>query len=95
MNRSELIIELTKRMHISKRLAKRLVKGFFEELSAALARGERIELRGFGSFEVRERRTYITIHPRTRRPLLLAPTRQVRFRPSKKLLAKIGTKFNR
>ncbi len=90
MNRSELVKKLAKRMHISDRLAEKLVKTFFEELTAALARGERIELRGFGSFEVKVRRAYVTIHPRTGKPLPLPSKRRVYFRPSKKLLIKLN-----
>jgi len=90
MNRRELAKELAQRLRISQRLAEKLVRAFFEELGAAISRGERVELRGFGVFEVRERRTYLGTHPRTREKMLVSPRRTVRFRPSRKILEKLS-----
>ncbi len=55
MNRQELVRQLAKRLKVSQRLAQFLLEAFLEELTEALRREERVELRGFGSFVVRKR----------------------------------------
>ncbi len=90
MNRSELVAELARSKRLSRRLAERLVKAFFEEISSALARGERVELRGFGVFETHKRRTFLGKHPRTGESILVSPGRTVHFKPSQKLRGRIN-----
>ncbi len=90
MTRSELAAALAKRLNISRRLAERLVQAFFEEMAAALRRGERIELRGFGSFERRPRRPYVGKNPRTGEKMVVPPGSRIRFRASKKVLARLN-----
>lgn len=57
----------------------------FEGLKGALAAGERIELRGFGVFSVRARKTGIGRNPRTGTEVSIAPGKAVRFKPGKEL----------
>lgn len=90
MNRKELAQRLAQRLKISQRLAEKLVKAFFEELAEALCRGERVELRGFGIFKIRERRTYLGRHPRTGERILVSPSHRVHFRPSPKVLRRLS-----
>ncbi len=85
MNRSDLVAELARKKRLSRRLAEKLVRAFFEEISSALARGERVELRGFGVFETHKRRTFLGKHPRTGESILVSPGRTVHFRASRKL----------
>ncbi len=85
MNRRELAIELAKRLGISKRLAERLVKAFFQEIIEALRRGERVEMRNFGAFEVHNRRAFLGFHPKTGRKIQISPSKSIRFRPSKRI----------
>lgn len=54
-------------------------------MKQALARGERIELRGFGIFTVRPRKTGIGRNPRTGAEVNIEPGKAVRFRPGKEL----------
>ena len=62
----------------------------FEGLKQALTAGERIELRGFGVFSVRARKTGIGRNPRTGTEVSIAPGKAVRFKPGKELHS-IGT----
>ncbi len=55
MNRQELARKLAQRLKISERLARALLEAFLEEIAEALRRGERVELRGFGSWTVKKR----------------------------------------
>ena len=66
MTRSELIAKLAaKNPTLYHRDIERLVSTILDEVSAALERGNRVELRGFGAFSVRERKARIGRNPRT------------------------------
>jgi integration host factor subunit beta len=66
-----------------------MVNAVFESLTAALAQGERIELRGFGSFEVRERRAREGRNPRTRAIVAVPAKRVPFFKVAKELRARV------
>jgi DNA-binding protein HU-beta len=57
----------------------------FEGMKTALTKGDRIELRGFGVFNVRPRKTGIGRNPRTGAEVNIAPGKAVRFKPGKEL----------
>ena len=66
MTRSELIAKLAaKNPTLYHRDIERLVSTILDEVSAALERGNRVELRGFGAFSVRERKARVGRNPRT------------------------------
>ncbi len=66
MIKSELILRLAERNpHLYHRDIERVVATVFDEISAALARGDRVELRGFGAFSVKERPARVGRNPRT------------------------------
>ena len=66
MIKSELILRLAERNpHLYQRDIERIVSTIFDEVSAALARGDRVELRGFGAFSVKQRPARIGRNPRT------------------------------
>ena len=66
MTKSELIMRIAQRNpHLYQRDVERIVSTIFEEISAALSRGERVELRGFGAFSVKRRDPRVGRNPRT------------------------------
>tara|TARA_Y100000588_G_scaffold230131_1_gene243836 strand:+ start:434 stop:721 length:288 start_codon:yes stop_codon:yes gene_type:complete len=66
MTKSELIFLLAeKNPHLYQRDIERIVSTVFDEVSAALSRGDRVELRGFGAFSVKNRESRIGRNPRT------------------------------
>lgn len=66
MTKSELILRLAeKNPHLYQRDVERIVSTVFDEISDALARGDRVELRGFGSLSVRRRGPRVGRNPRT------------------------------
>ena len=66
MIRSELIQKIAdENPHLQQRHAERIVNTIFEEIIAAMARGERVELRGFGAFSVKRREARTGRNPRT------------------------------
>lgn len=66
MTKSELIARIAERNpHLYQRDVERIVSTIFEEIAAALGRGDRVELRGFGAFSVKHRDSRIGRNPRT------------------------------
>lgn len=70
MIRSELIQKLaTENPHLYQRDVERIVNTIFAEITEAMARGERVELRGFGAFSVKRRGARLGRNPRTGTPV--------------------------
>src|SRR3954453_5830446 len=66
MTKSELILKIGEmNPHLYQRDVERIVSTIFDEISAALARGDRVELRGFGAFSVKQREARKGRNPRT------------------------------
>ena len=66
MTKSELILRLAEENpHLYQRDVERIVSTIFDEISSALARGDRVELRGFGAFSVKTREARTGRNPRT------------------------------
>jgi integration host factor subunit beta len=66
MTKSELIQRLAERNpHLYQRDVERIVTAIFDEIAAALSRGDRVELRGFGAFSVKRREARLGRNPRT------------------------------
>ncbi len=66
MTKSELIARLAdSNPHLYQRDVERIVTTIFDEIAAALARGDRVELRGFGAFSVKRRDARMGRNPRT------------------------------
>ena len=66
MLRSELIERIAERTsHLYQRDVEHIVGAILEEVEAALSRGDRVELRGFGAFSVKSRPAHIGHNPRT------------------------------
>jgi len=66
MTRSELILRLAEaNPHLYQRDIERIVGTILDEITAALARGDRVELRGFGAFSVKRRAARVGRNPRT------------------------------
>ncbi len=83
----DIINEVVNRTGITKTKAEMAVETVFESMKRALTQGERIELRGFGIFNVRPRKTGIGRNPRTGAEVAIPPGKAVRFKPGKELQA--------
>ena len=70
---------------VSRTKAEQAVETVFEAMKNALGKGERIELRRFGVFNVRPRKTGIGRNPRTGQEVSIPPGKAVRFKPGKDL----------
>ena len=85
MIKLDIINEVVNRTGITKTKAEMAVETVFESMKRSLAKGDRIELRGFGVFNVRPRKTGIGRNPRTGTEVSIAPGKAVRFKPGKEL----------
>ena len=85
MIKLDIIVEVVNKTGITKAKAEQAVETVFESMKNALARGDRIELRGFGVFNVRPRKTGIGRNPRTGAEVHIPPGKSVRFKPGKEL----------
>ena len=85
MIKLDIINHVVARTGITKTKAEMAVERVFEHMKGALERGDRIELRGFGVFTVRPRKTGIGRNPRTGAEVTIPPGKAVRFKPGKEL----------
>lgn len=92
MSTSQLVDHVAERTGMSKSQAKQAVNAVFEAMSERLASGERIQLSGFGSFEVRERAERQGTNPKTKEKMMIAASRAVGFRPASSLRERVGGK---
>jgi integration host factor subunit beta len=90
MNKSDLISMLATRENITDAQAARIVSLIFDGFKDALAKGDRIEIRGFGSFAMREYKTYTGRNPKTGMQLEVQPKRLPYFKVGKELKEKIN-----
>ena len=85
MVKHDIVNEVVNRTGLSKTKAEIAVGAVFETMKRSMERGERIELRGFGVFNIRPRKTGIGRNPRTGQEVIIPPGKAVRFRPGKNL----------
>ena len=85
MIKLDIVTEIVQKTGITKTKAEIAVETVFESMKRALAHGDRIELRGFGVFNVRPRKTGIGRNPRTGAEVSIPPGKAVRFKPGKEL----------
>jgi len=85
--KQDIVHNVVERTGLPRTKAEAAVDTVFEGLKQALAAGERIELRGFGVFSVRARKTGIGRNPRTGTEVTITPGKAVRFKPGKELHA--------
>ncbi|MCZ6904047.1 MAG: integration host factor subunit beta [Acidobacteria bacterium] len=85
MIKSDIINGVVNRTGITRTKAEIAVETVFGAMKKALERGDRIELRGFGVFTVKPRKTGIGRNPRTGAQVTIPPGKAVRFKPGKEL----------
>ena len=85
MNKTELIAAVAEKTGMTKKDAERAVAATFESISASLAKGDRVQLSGFGIFEVKERSARVGRNPRTKETIEIPASRVPTFKPSKAL----------
>jgi integration host factor subunit beta len=91
MTKSELIQRLAEaNPHLYQRDVERIVTTIFDEITAALARGDRVELRGFGAFSVKQRGSRVGRNPRTGEAVSVNSKHIPYFKTGKQLREKLN-----
>ena len=91
MTKSELIARIAvAHPHLELAEAKRAVDTVFDEITKALIKGDRIELRGFGAFRVKTRRARVGRNPRTGETVAVKEKRTPNFKAGKGLRLRIN-----
>ena len=90
MNKSELIEALGSRKNLSFKKAEEIVNIIFDSMSSELAAGGRIEIRGFGSFMVKEYKAYMGRNPKTGEIIQVHPKRLPFFKVGKELRDRVN-----
>lgn len=90
MTKSELIEVVAQEANLTKGRAELVINTIFESMVEALQRSEGIEIRGFGSFTVRQYKSYEGRNPRTGDPVHVAPKRLPFFKVGKDLRLRVN-----
>jgi DNA-binding protein HU-beta len=85
MIKSDLVEKVIEATDLPKPKAAEAVNALFEGMKEALMKGDRIELRGFGVFQVKDRKRGIGRNPKTGREVEIPPGKTIRFKPGKAL----------
>ncbi|NKB50502.1 MAG: integration host factor subunit beta [Alphaproteobacteria bacterium] len=91
MTKSDLILRLAERNpHLFQRDVERIVATILDEITAALSRGDRVELRGFGAFSVKHRGARVGRNPRTGESVSVAEKVVPYFKTGKELRERLN-----
>ena len=85
MNKTELIAAAAEGAGLTKKDTERVINAAIDAVTAALVKGDKVQVSGFGTFEVRERAERQGINPRTREPITIAASKSIVFKPGKAL----------
>ncbi len=85
MNKSELITSMTEKSGLSKKDAEKALNAFIEGVQEALTNGDKVQLVGFGSFEVRERAERKGRNPQTNEEMVIPASKAPVFKAGKAL----------
>ena len=85
MIKVDLVNRVAERSEVSRVKAAQAVDTIFRTMKYALGEGRRIELRGFGVFQIRDRKRGVGRNPKTGVEVIIAPGKTVRFKPGKEL----------
>ncbi len=92
MNKSDLIDALAKKAQLPIRKSEEIVNLAFDTMSRSLIKGDRIEIRGFGSFQLREYRDYTGRNPNTGEKIAVSGKKLPFFKAGKELREKVDGK---
>ncbi|QKT02513.1 integration host factor subunit alpha [Ectothiorhodospiraceae bacterium 2226] len=89
LTKADMAERLFDELGLNKREAKELVEMFFEEIRAALERGNQVKLSGFGNFDLRDKNQRPGRNPKTGEEIPITARRVVTFRPGQKLKQRV------
>ena len=90
MNKTELVAAVAEKSGVTKKDAERVINAAFETITAELMKGEKVQISGFGIFEVKERDARVGRNPRTKEAIQIPAAKVPAFKASKTLKDAIG-----
>lgn len=85
MNKTELIAAVAEKAELSKKDAEAAITAMVDAITGALSQEEKVQLVGFGSFEVKHRAERTGLNPRTKEPVTIAAAKIPTFKAGKAL----------
>ncbi len=85
MNKTELVAAMAEKAELSKKDTESALKAFIDVVTDELAKGEKVQLVGFGSFEVTERAAREGINPLTKKPMSIPASKAPKFKAGRGL----------
>ena len=85
MNKTELVAAVAVKTGMSKKDSEKAVNAAFDSITEALAAGEKVQLVGFGAFEVKERNARVGRNPKTKETIEIPASRVASFKVGKAL----------
>ena len=85
MNKTELISVAAESAGLTKKDAERVMNATIDAITASLVKGEKVQISGFGTFEIKDREARIGRNPHTKEAIDIPATRVPTFKPSKAL----------
>ncbi|MDD3888953.1 MAG: HU family DNA-binding protein [Syntrophomonadaceae bacterium] len=92
MNKTELVKSLAEKAEITQKDAAKALDVMVETIQESLAGGEKVQIIGFGSFEVRDRKERKVISPATKEEIIVPATKVPAFKPGKSLKEAVAVK---
>ena len=85
MNKTELVAAMAEKSELTKKDAEKALAAFLESVEGALKAGDKVQLVGFGTFEVKNRAARTGINPQTKKPVKIAASKAPAFKAGKAL----------
>ena len=92
MNKTELIAAVANEAEITKKDAEKAVKAVFSVISDSLTKGDKVQIIGFGTFEVRQRKAREGRNPRNNEPIQIEASETPAFKAGKQLKDLVNNK---
>ena len=90
LNKTELVNAVAEKTELTKKDAEKALNAVFASIEEALASGEKVQIVGFGTFEVRERAARMGRNPKTGEEISIPATQVPAFKPGKTLKEAVG-----
>jgi len=90
MTKAELIESVASKVDLPRAIAERAVNTMFDEMTAALSQGDKVNISGFGTFSVSTRKARTGRNPKTGESIEIAASRAAKFKPGKTLKDEIN-----
>lgn len=85
MNKTELIAQVAEKTGLSKKDTESIINAAVDTIAGTMAQGDKVQLSGFGIFEVKDRQARVGRNPKTKEAIEIPASRQPVFKPSKAL----------